>query len=163
MTWVIVGREYRERVRSRAFVLATVFTVVLFGVVILLPQVFGGDGGPSPVGYLPDGERTALAAERLAEVQYAEASEDDPEAVRSIEVMPIPDRTAGEAGYVEEYTGTDGQQAMRLTASGEQRTRGDTEATRTITMREFFAKFSEKFEEDILRRVFDAADADGDG
>ncbi len=97
MTWIIVGREYRERVRSRAFVLATIFTVVLFGVVILLPQVLGGDDGPSPVGYLPDGERTALAAERLAEVQYAEASEDDPAAIRPIEIMPITDRTSGEA------------------------------------------------------------------
>ncbi|MEX1287869.1 MAG: hypothetical protein AB1Z57_08025, partial [Acidimicrobiia bacterium] len=97
MTWIIVGREYRERVRSRAFVLATIFTVILFGVVILLPQLFGGDDGPSPVGYLPAGERTASASERLAEVQYAEASEDDPAAFRSIEIVPIADRTAGEA------------------------------------------------------------------
>lgn len=100
MMWVIVGREYRERVRSRAFVLATVFTVVLFAVVLILPQVFDDDGAPSPVGYLDEGSRVADATERLAAVAAEEeAAESDvpgAEPRPSVELVPVPDRAAGE-------------------------------------------------------------------
>ncbi|MGA1793179.1 MAG: carboxypeptidase-like regulatory domain-containing protein [Thermoplasmatota archaeon] len=43
------------------------------------------------------------------------------------------------------------------------RTRGENEAATSITLREFYAKFSEKFDEETIKRIFNAADMDGDG
>ncbi|MGA1819462.1 MAG: hypothetical protein ACMUHU_00480 [Thermoplasmatota archaeon] len=43
------------------------------------------------------------------------------------------------------------------------RTRGENDVPTSITWREFFAKFSEKFDEETLKRIFSAVDMDGDG
>ncbi|MBN1389596.1 MAG: hypothetical protein JXA22_03030 [Candidatus Thermoplasmatota archaeon] len=59
------------------------------------------------------------------------------------------------------------QETDRLTASGEdpdgQNTRGENDVVTSVTYREFYAKFSERFDEKAIKKVFSAADVDGDG
>ena len=98
MIGVVAGREYVERVRSRAFILATVFTIVIFGGVILLPRLFGGDAAPTVVGYLDEAGDLATTAARLDAVAAAEeAADEGTEAVPRLDLVAVVDRAAGEA------------------------------------------------------------------
>jgi hypothetical protein len=51
----------------------------------------------------------------------------------------------------------------KYTTSGEERTRGENEETRTITLRQFFELLKDKLDEETIKRIFHAADADGNG
>jgi ABC-2 type transport system permease protein len=96
MTGVIIRREYVERVRSRAFILGTMFTVVLFGLVLFLPRILDGGDEAAPVGYLDAASRVAVAAERLDAVGAAEEAErrgGDP--VPTVEMVAVEDRDQG--------------------------------------------------------------------
>ena len=90
MTWVIVRREYVERVRSRAFILGTAFTVVLFGLVLFLPRILGGGDEASPIGYLDAASDVAAAAEQLDAVSAAEeAGRTGGAPVPTVEMIPV--------------------------------------------------------------------------
>lgn len=96
MTWVIVRREYVERVRSRAFILGTAFTVVLFGLVLFLPRIIGGGDEASPIGYLEAAADVAAAAEQLDAVSAAEEAErTGGSPVPTVEMIPVADRDRG--------------------------------------------------------------------
>jgi ABC-2 type transport system permease protein len=96
MTWVIVRREYVERVRSRAFILGTAFTVVLFGLVLFLPRILGGGDEASPIGYLDAASDVAAAAEQLDAVSAAEeAGRTGGAPVPTVEMIPVADRDRG--------------------------------------------------------------------
>ncbi|MBN1538770.1 MAG: hypothetical protein JW939_01390 [Candidatus Thermoplasmatota archaeon] len=59
------------------------------------------------------------------------------------------------------------QETDMLPISGEgpdgQKTRGENDVVTSITYREFHARLSDRFDEQVLKRIFSAADADGDG
>ena len=65
MIGVVIGREYRERVRSRAFILATVFTILIFGSILVVPRLLAGDDDPTRVGYTPEAARVVEVAVAL--------------------------------------------------------------------------------------------------
>lgn len=98
MIGVVIGREYRERVRSKAFILATVFTVLIFGSILVIPSILADDDEPTLVGYTSEAGHVMDVAQALDEVQATEGLEDDPDAMPelTIEAVVLTDRADAE-------------------------------------------------------------------
>ncbi|HSJ33808.1 MAG TPA: ABC transporter permease [Acidimicrobiia bacterium] len=70
---LVAWRELRERGRSKAYIVSTIFTLILLGGAIALPALFGGDPTTYQVGIVGEGGEpivstaSALAGERAGE------------------------------------------------------------------------------------------------
>lgn len=93
---LVAWRELRERGRSKAYIVSTIFTLILLGGAIALPALFGGDPTTYQVGIVGEGgdpivtTASALAAER--------AGEEEPD---DFETTVFEDLTAAEAALDE--------------------------------------------------------------
>jgi ABC-2 type transport system permease protein len=93
---LVAWRELRERGRSKAYIISTIFTLILLGGAIALPALFGGEPTTYEVGLVGDGGEpivetaSALAAER--------ASDEEPD---DFETTLFEDVTAAEAALDE--------------------------------------------------------------
>jgi ABC-2 type transport system permease protein len=70
---LVAWRELRERGRSKAYIVSTIFTLILLGGAIALPSIFGGDPTTYEVGLVGEGGEpiietaSALAVERAGD------------------------------------------------------------------------------------------------
>lgn len=93
---LVAWRELRERGRSKAYIISTIFTLILLGGAIALPALFGGDPTTYEVGLVGEGgdpivaTASALAAER--------AGDDEPD---TFETTVFEDVAAAEAALDE--------------------------------------------------------------
>jgi ABC-2 type transport system permease protein len=81
--WLVARREWDQRVRSRAFLIATAISIALVVALILVPDLFGG-GGTRTVG---------LVGERSRELPVRIRAAGDAVGL-SVETRPFGDRTA---------------------------------------------------------------------
>ena len=82
MTWLVMRREIRERLREKAFAISTGINVVIIVAVVIIASLVGGDGETYKVGYSTDAElavvEAAAAAGRGADVTIEARSVDSP-------------------------------------------------------------------------------------
>lgn len=94
---LVAWRELRERGRSKAYIISTIFTLILLGGAIALPALFGGDPTTYQLGIVGEGGEpivataSALAAERAGD-------EEEPD---GFETTVFEDITAAEAALDE--------------------------------------------------------------
>lgn len=90
--WLVARREFRERLRSRAFVLSSGFTVVLLLGLILVPTLLGDDGIEIEIGTVGDGNQEIVAAAESLAV------EENPDGEVVVSTVDYADRVAAEEG-----------------------------------------------------------------
>lgn len=90
--WLIARRELHERVRSRAFLLSSAFTVLLLLGLILIPTLIGDDGLTLEIGTVGSGTSEIVAAAE------ALAMEENPDTEVDLTVVAYSDRPAAEEG-----------------------------------------------------------------
>jgi ABC-2 type transport system permease protein len=96
--WQIARREVGERGRSKAFLLTTIFTLLIVVGLIVVPELIGGDTTEYTVGSVGEGnEEIAEAAELLGNA----ADEDDAEQSVSIETERFETRAQAETALEE--------------------------------------------------------------
>ena len=98
---LVAMRELRERGRSKAYLISTVFTVIILAGVFILPSIIGGGGDEHEIGVVGDGGPQVIAtAEEIA----AESADEDeePDTFTAVEFASVDEaETALEAGEVE--------------------------------------------------------------
>lgn len=93
---LVAWRELRERGRSKAYIVSTIFTLILLGGVIALPALFGGGPTTYTVGLVGEGGEPIVAtASALAEER---AGDEEPDVFES---TPFADVAAAEAALDE--------------------------------------------------------------
>jgi ABC-2 type transport system permease protein len=66
--WLVAARELRERGRSKAYLISTIFTIVILLGAIFVPALIGGDGTTHEIGLVGEGGQELVdAAAELAE------------------------------------------------------------------------------------------------
>lgn len=88
---LVAAREMRERVRSKAFLISSGFTLLLILGLIVVPSVLGGQGLDLRVGATGEGNEEIVAA------ALALAREQSPERPASIDTVPFAGRPEAEA------------------------------------------------------------------
>jgi ABC-2 type transport system permease protein len=91
LVMLVAAREMRERMRSKAFLISSGFTLLLILGLILVPTVLGGQGLELGVGSVGSGNQ------EIVEAAIALAEEQAPERPVSIESVAFADRPEAEA------------------------------------------------------------------
>ncbi|HJR93443.1 MAG TPA: hypothetical protein VJ938_13445, partial [Acidimicrobiia bacterium] len=79
--WLVAARELKERGRSKAYLISSIFTIIIVLGAIFVPALLGGDGTTHQIGLVGDGGQelvdaaAALAEQRATEAERAELFE----------------------------------------------------------------------------------------
>lgn len=98
---LVATRELKERGRSKAYIISTIFTVVIVVGAILVPALFGGDATTHDIGLVGEGgEPLVAAAADLAELRTD--ADEEPEEFETHTFASVAEAEAAlEAGTVE--------------------------------------------------------------